>query len=282
MPQPVNAAATTDDVRRAYYATPAGSDWDIWIREMYVDPTELIVDNDADGTILRVPYTVAADGTVTFGDPQPVKVTYVAARAQAAPPLVAFASHAESRPGERPADPNTPAATADGPSNPQEERPAVAFSDEQLDTLRQSIGVAADADEAAILAGLTEALAERAEPQTQTTLPDGTVPIDAEQLAGLLVDASAGREARTQQLSERRESLVSAAVRDGRIAPVRREAWLAQLEADPGSETVLASLAKGLVPVAASGYTGGDEDPEEVGQFGHLFPPVPALDTKEA
>lgn len=134
------------------------------------------------------------------------------------------------------------------------------------DDLRQRLGIADDsADEATILAALDEALAEQEtagttpDPAGQPVasvqqLPEGVVTIDADQLAQLQADARQGREARDEQRRNHREQVVNAAVADGRIAPARREAWLAQLEADPGAEQVLASLAKGTVPLAETGF----------------------------
>lgn len=252
----VQSAATADDVRSAYYAGP-GTNFNLYIREMYIDPAELIVQDDADGGLTRVSYTIAADGTVNFGTPEPVKVQYVTARAAAEQPLIAFASRAESRPEQRPSPPQpieSPAASAGGST---ERSTAVAFTDEQITTLRQRLGVTDDADEVAILAALEEALAEQADPGKPgdpTPLPEGVATIDAHELDELRVAARAGQEARTQQQTELRERLVGAAVTDGRIPPARRDHWVRQLETDPGSSDVLASLAPGLIPVAAIGH----------------------------
>lgn len=80
-------------------------------------------------------------------------------------------------------------------------------------------------------------------------LPDGVVMIEQEQLAALQASAARGDQARAQQETEYRAALVASAVRDGRIPTARSEHWLAQLAADPGAETVLASLQPGLIPV---------------------------------
>ena len=126
------------------------------------------------------------------------------------------------------------------------------------EALVQRFGLPADADDAAILA------AAQADPPA-ATLPDGVVTIDAAQLEALQADAAAGREARDAQVRAEREATVDAAVADGRIAPARRDHWIAALTADPGSAEVLAGLAKGMVPLEPVGYTGGinesgDED----------------------
>lgn len=260
VPAPVTANATTEDVRRAYYGGP-GQAWDLWIREMYVDPPELIVDNDADGSILRVPYEVAADGTVTFGDPQPVRVTYVAARATAGAAAASWHTRAESRAtadtSSAPATP--PAEPAAGPTPTQEDGTMPNTLNEGL---RQRLGITdADATDEALLSALDSRLAEATGPATQpvaASIPEGMQLIESATLDTLRADASAGRQAREQQLVERRTSLVDAAIKDGRVPPARRDHWIEQLKADPGSESVLASLAPGLVPVTAQGHDGGE------------------------
>ncbi|GAA2022470.1 head maturation protease, ClpP-related [Pseudokineococcus marinus] len=160
--------------------------------------------------------------------------------------------------------PHTPApAPAGSGSTPlQEGSRAVAFTDEQLTTMRQELGLGGDADEATIVAALTEALAERAEPSAPSptaSLPEGTSLIETATLDELRADARAGREARTQQITDRNDALVRAAVDDGRIPPVRADHWRAQLAADPGAAEVLASLEPGTVPLAAKGHD-GDHD----------------------
>lgn len=263
MPTPVqvSAAASVEDVRHAFYDGPAANNW-WWIEDLFLDPLEVVAIDDADGKLWRVPFTVTSSGEVTWSDAQEVRREYVAASVSVRSPVASWASKAESRPPQ-----HSPSASTDPEVsiNPGEE-PAVAFSDEQLITLRQKLGTAEDADEATILAALDEALDERAEadPQgntNQAELPEGTVAIDSDQLEELQVAARAGQEARVQQQRESRERLVSAAVSDGRIPPARREAWLTQIEADSGSADVLASLAPGLVPLAAIGHD-GDIDAE--------------------
>jgi hypothetical protein len=262
VPQQVSAAATSTDVIRSYYDGP-GASWDLWVRELYIDPMELIVDNDATNEVLRIPYTVAADGTVTFGDEQVVKVTYVAARATGGPALVAFATREESRPGPAPAltaPPIPSPAPAVEPPVPQEED---TMPDTLIEGLRKQLGLADDADEATVLAANAEALAEQAEPPAvvpaaPTALPDGTVAVDTATWQETIAAAADGREARKAQLAEHRDRVVAAAISDGRIPPARKDHWIAQLTADPGAETVLASLAKGTVPLVELGHAGTD------------------------
>jgi hypothetical protein len=268
VPQHISASATDDDVFRAYYDGP-GSSWDLWIRELYIDPMELIVDNDATNEVWRVPYMLDAAGMVTFGDPQVVKITYVAARAASTPALTAFATRTESRPGQCPAlatpKPSTASAVEPGTAGATTtQEKEVGMSDTLIDGLRKQLGLAAEADEATVLAANAEALSERATaPATPTpvaplALPDGTVAVDAATWQEQVAATAQLGEWRTAQLQERREGLVAAAVADGRIAPVRKDHWLASLKADDGAETVLASLAKGTVPIVELGHSGAD------------------------
>lgn len=74
-PGSVSANANVEDVRRAYYDSLGGDQLWWWIRGMYLDPNELIVDDD-DGTLYRVPFAVDGD-EITFSDPVAVKMTFV-------------------------------------------------------------------------------------------------------------------------------------------------------------------------------------------------------------
>jgi len=74
----LTANVSVEDVRRAWYelnrGDPSKLNW--WIRTMYMDPNELIVDADDGGTLLRQPFTIK--GTkVKFGKAKKVKIEYV-------------------------------------------------------------------------------------------------------------------------------------------------------------------------------------------------------------
>lgn len=155
-----------------------------------------------------------------------------------------------------------------------------AMPDTLIQGLRARLGLNADADEDAVLAAVEASVAasndDPVEPEDETEdeaeeteeveaePTPGTVTVDEGIFNQLRADAQAGRDARVQQLAEQRETLVSAAVRDGRISSARKADWLAKLEKDKGSETELAALAKGLVPVdRPSGYTGSLADVAE-------------------
>ena len=145
---------------------------------------------------------------------------------------------------------------------PKEGSDIVAFSDESITTLRHKLGVVDDADEGTILAALEEALQERATPPvvTRTELPEGVVAIDSAQLDELRQAAQLGREAHERQEQTSRDAIVDAAISDGRIAPVRRTAWLNRLKADPAEAATLAGLEKGLVPFNEIGRSDGQDN----------------------
>lgn len=68
-----------------------------------------------------------------------------------------------------------------------------------------------------------------------------------------------------------RDGIITAAVKEGKFPPARREHYERAWEADPaGTRELIASLAAGLVPVMASGYSGDgvDEDAEYLALFG--------------
>lgn len=217
--------------------------------------------------------TIAEIGTTAYGivfDAMPemgVHRWYVASELE--PVTEADDAAAKKKPPKKPmkpmpgmSAPQTPAASADGSITTQEGSRTVAFTDQQLTSMRQELGLPTDADEATIVAALHEALAEQAEPPHPPTaaLPPGTVTVDQATLDELRANAELGRAAHEEQQRSRREQLVNAAVSDGRIAPSRVQDWLNVLAADPGAEQTLASLAKGLIPLAEIGHAGNDAD----------------------
>ena len=127
--------------------------------------------------------------------------------------------------------------------------------------IRERLGITdAGLDEQALLAALDEALAEQADPTPVAQAP-GTVLIDAGQLDELRAQAAAGAQARAEQVANRRDALVDAALADGRISPANRAAWRAALDADEDATTpLLAGLAaNAAVPVAPVGHADADQ-----------------------
>ena len=156
----------------------------------------------------------------------------------------------------------------------------MAFSDEQYTTLRETLGLDADANEDSILAAIGSVVEQATAPPApvadppEPKLPEGVVAISEAQLDELRNDAQAGREARAQQIKAERTALVVAAVKDGRIVPAERDAWLAKLETGTGAEAVLASLKPGVIPVDQLGHGGNVDLESDDALFAELFGPT--------
>ncbi|WP_315913587.1 head maturation protease, ClpP-related [Arthrobacter sp. lap29] len=190
----------------------------------------------------------------------------------------------KSRAGFPPGTEKLVAALADEPHKPTAPQPVSNtpekgtddMSAEVIKGLRERLGIptAATLTDSDILAALDEALAEQAEGTTPVPAAQaaGTVVLDEAAYKELQAKAAEGSAARQEQLATARTSLVNAAVQDGRIPPSRREHWVNTLEADPGMESTLAGMAKGLVPLTAAGYTGGvDESSDENSTYSKIF-----------
>jgi hypothetical protein len=263
----VAAAATSQDVISAFYDLPAVSlNWWMWCEELYIDPMQIIACDDSDGTLWLYTYAIDADGNVTFGTPEQVKRTYVAAAQGKVG--AKFASMAESRPQAAAQLAARKAfAAEDGGDQPTETNKEDGTVD-VLSELRTRLGVAADADESTTLAALDEALAEQAvetAPVTAAAPAPGTVTVDAAQWEALQAAAKAGQEARAEQVTARREALVTAALADGRIAPKNADGWRKHLAAGSdemraAAETQLAELAPNTFPVKPLGHAQGSSD----------------------
>lgn len=121
--------------------------------------------------------------------------------------------------------------------------------------LRERLGVTdADVTDEALLASLDGALDEATKP-TSPSLPDGAVVIDAAALEELRSAAAEGAAARTEQIAARRDGLIAAALKEGRIAPASAATWRTQLDKDEdGTKALLDSMPKNTVPVAEIGH----------------------------
>lgn len=293
------ASANLDDIRRAFYneylsENPAMSWW--WIQAILVDPNELVVEDDESGKLYKIGFDTSAEGNVTFGEPEAVKIEYVpdnredqkAAASHVAAVLAigrkveaTWATRADSR----------PATASEGAMDPKEIRKRLNLpedaSDEQvqetLTELNTAAGVkpvqevpapAVETPEAPAATPETKveepAVAEAPAAVAASGVPAGMVLIDSATLETLKVGASAGIEVKSRTEKSEREQLVAAAVADGRIAPAGREHWLNSLEKDPTAKDTLASLKPGLVPVEMREVGHGGGGPEGVRAAGEL------------
>jgi len=239
------------------YALRAGGDADAW-RELMREETWFTADEAVTAGL--------ADRVLEDGKPDDA----ASARARFDLSVFAHAGRAHA-----PAPTQIPAAALAATVAPTQEgsTPVADLTEDQLTTMRQELGLQEDADGATILAALQARLTEPATPEQPSptaSLPKGVVTIDEKTLADLRSAAEAGQRAAVRQETEDREGLVRAAIADGRIAPARRDAWLAQLAADPGAADVLAGLTPGLIPVATeTGHAGNPQtQPKDLSWFG--------------
>lgn len=195
--------------------------------------------------------------------------------------------------------PIPPSASAVGSVNTSERGSAVAFTAEQLTNMRQDLGLAGDADEATIVAALSEALTERADPPASPPTPPAA-PVASVDLPGpvqpatpsgpatpgtMVIDESAwqAQQERIKRLEavdakrrrEERDSVIAQAVSEGKFPHARAEHWVRLWDADPeGTRVVIDGLSRGVVPVNELGHGGGDDGSSVDDEFAHIFPPA--------
>lgn len=175
--------------------------------------------------------------------------------------------------GSTPA-PTPPTASAGGSTPTQEGSPAVAFSDEQVTTMRQKLGVAENADEATILAALDEALDERTDPPADPAtpeIPEGHVVIPAAKLADLEAAATlATNTAKTLHDQERKTFLDG--VRN-KFLPANREAWEKEYDRDPVTCRAHFEKAPVLIPTSELGHDNpvDENESEDDAVYASLF-----------
>lgn len=303
----IAAGVTTEDVRRAFYASPVGDGWDVWIEEIQLEPLQLIAMNDSTGKRARVPVEIGAgDGedAVSFGEAVDVVVRYDDVAATTGSKSVRYASREESRPGTAPADPPagkkvTPPTTAAEAAarihsasvkagHTQKGTP-VDFTTDQLAALRTTLGIpdGEELEPAKVLAAVEGLKVPQADP---APAPAGEPDAAAEKVAAakpapgtMTIDASAWdeRETRIKRLEaaaakharEERDDVIASAVSEGKFPPARKEHWVRLWDADPeGTREVLAGLAKNVVPVDALGVADDGESSID-DEYASLFPP---------
>lgn len=268
-----------------------------WIVEVGED--ELIVTDDSDRSLYRVPVAAADDG-FAFGEPVPVRMAYVPAGEPVAASRTVFASRAESRPadqvyvaaGDPPTDPAPvppvtdpqgyvtspdtpepppvqPAAEPEPQSTPTKEGDAMSSP---LSEFRSRLGLPDDADEAAVLAAFDERLKVNT---TETDPEPAAQPADDRQLVaaaaqqeqfaaaiGQIQTLSAELAAvKAEKATERKQAFFAASVQRGAITPAERESWETRYDKAPDLVTeIIGAMADGTaVPVAAAGHTGSPD-----------------------
>ena len=201
-----------------------------------------------------------ADEAVTAGLADRVKETADAGKATNRFDLSMFA-HAGRDAAPTPFIPAASAAV--GPS--RKEAPVATLKE----GLAERLGIDADADDETTLAAIDEALAERADTDNENDdapgLDDiqsaaaklGLTVVNKAQWDAVTQQATAGEQARAQQLADHRNSVVNEAVRRGKIAPAQKANFVALMEKDAaGTEKFLADLPdETAVPMSELGHS---------------------------
>lgn len=301
------ASVEVEDVRRQYYdQLEIHQSW-WWIRAIQIDPPQLIVDDD-EGSLYRVGYSISGD-EVSFDDPIRVKVEYkdVAAKVAASfeqwgtDPAVAVYPTRDASVGAT-IQPRASSTTSEEPMN---------------EAQKALIGLPADATDDQVTAKLTELAASSqgggtegggdgagegdgtATPANPGTTPPAGPPEDPGTPAGgdatkpdvpegmVLVDAATLEELKTglhqvqarnaAEESDRRKSVVDAALKDGKIPRARREHYDKLMASnDPEvvkqTEAILASMPSGLIPVDRE-HGAGESDLGADGNVAEAYPP---------
>lgn len=288
---------SVSDSIASIYAAAAGGTAEEWRATMREETWYTAAETASAGLADRVAVVKDEGETATAGDdpdlPDDVEDTFEQMVARFDLSLFNYAGRAKA-----PA-PKLPAASAAGSTKTHGTENAMAFSPEQLTTMRQTLGLPEDADEATITAALVEHAQEAADAVSasaapvapaQPVAPQPVAPAAAAPSAPagptpgtMVIDVSAWQaiQDRTKRLEaadakrrrDERDQIIDKAVRDGKFPPARKENWAALWDKDPeGTRTVIDGLAKGVVPVDELGHAlDADEDSSE---FDHLFPPT--------
>jgi hypothetical protein len=264
-----------------------------WIRAVLTDPNELIVEDDESGQLYKLPFSSDAKGAVSFGDPEAVRIDYVpddreSQKAAASHVAAALAVNRKvmaswlTRAASRPDNPG-------GAMDPKEVRKALNLPEDateeqvQQALLVKSGLVNAEGEQQeppapaaapvvevpapapAAVAPAAPAPAAVAPPEQKPEeqrlaasgmqLPPGTVLVDEGQWRATQEGLGRFNTFIEEQEVSDRQTLVSAAIGDGRVPPARRDHWLQYLEKDPeGGKAALAALSPNIVPLHERGH----------------------------
>lgn len=289
----VTAQVDVDKISRAYRENKSSDQMWWWIRSMMIEPNELIVEDEEKGALYRVPYQVKGED-ITFSDAIPVRIKYedkpqkqekeAASMALCATMESMGARTLASYPSRKESD----MAGVSSELDPVALRNALGLedgaTDDEVTLALASAGFvakpgaevtdparAAAAEQSGTSAeqgpleqnlqnpGGTSNDPATAQPTTQpaaTVASADVVQLDRATYDQLRTGAQAGLAAHQRQITEDRDTIITAAIREGRIAPARRQHWETKWSADQEEVRTLLTaavdkggLAPGLVPV---------------------------------
>lgn len=141
------------------------------------------------------------------------------------------------------------------------------ISDAEMTELRSTLGLADDADMAAILAAAAEAFDKATEPAPEVkataTIPEGHVVIPEARLKDLESNGERGKQAAETLHAIERDAFLDANA--SKFAAAQREDWAKQYDANPEGTKALFAAAKDLIPTGESGHALDDADAEHGG-----------------
>ncbi|WEK60511.1 MAG: Clp protease ClpP [Candidatus Microbacterium colombiense] len=181
-------------------------------------------------------------------------------------------AHLGLRPIGASAPPRLPVSTEPGATN---EKEALTMSDTIKAGLRERLGITdAELSDEQYLAAVDEALTEQANTTAApaATIPAGTQLVENNVLSQMQADAAAGREARDQQISDRRDGIIANAMKTGRISSASAPDFRTMLDVDEtAAAKVIGSLAPNAIHVEEVGHsdtlTSADDS-----LYGSIFP----------
>lgn len=147
--------------------------------------------------------------------------------------------------------PKPPSASAVGSISTPEGEPAMAFTPEQLTQMRQDLGLKADADEATIVAALSEVASEAGPTPPAPQIPQGHVVIPAAKLADLEAGAALATTTAKSLHDKERDSFLNG-VRD-KYLPTSRGGWEAEYDRDEAGVRAHFESAPALIPTSEIG-----------------------------
>jgi len=288
-PREIAAGVSVEDVRRAWYENPQQT---MWIKEMELDPLQLIVMDDMSGDHNRVPVTISGDNEFEFGDPVPVRVTYQDVAAASADTIV-YASREESQP-PKPAPVRVEEKLPPKVAIARVHEAAISHGTEGKETgtmdparIRELLGLSADTPDEEVYAAVAASKkpegtdpdpvpASDPEPAQVAAraahIPAGAVVVDAAVIRSLQEGAAQGIQAMKEIQKSRRDSVIAAAIQAGKFPPSRKEHYETMWAGDPeGTEAHINSMASGLISLSAPGYP-GTESYEEDTQYYSMYP----------
>ena len=282
----VAASVAADDVRREFYDSLDSEDyWAQWIRQIYVDPPQLIVsDSRIEPYLLQIPYTTdGANDSVTFREPVRVREVFEpvgdsVAAAEANSGIVVYSTPDESRPAK---DRSNDLRLSEGNPMTEEQLKAVGLeagaTQEEYDAKIAEL-VAAAAQSAEAGEGEGEGAEEETPapgsppvvvPQQKTDEAAATTPpvvtVDASAWAENQAEMARLRKIRENIEAKEKDDLVAAAMGKGKFGPVAAKEWRKALD-NPNEEVVAATIAtinsfpENAVPLAPIGHGKSGEE----------------------